>query len=408
MRFTFFSNANMPKSRPTLRSMFQRIHLMIIAITLLMAGIPLSVLSVFTLKSYAEHNLQLVAATISYTSAAAVVFGDKPAAQDALTLIAKKEQVYEARIYDQKKELLASWTSPTSMRLTLDDPIRKWLLPKMVVQPVVSENEVVGYVTLTAGGATMVKFLSNLLLGLLSCLVITALLSFWLVRRMHTGIVDELQNIAHVARLAREKREFSIRVRPSQIAEINELSRGFNSLLREMELQHADLMIENDQLSYKALHDPLTSLPNRSNFMSMLESMNMMQEQICVMFLDGDGFKAVNDTWGHSAGDHVLTTIAERLKTLVGKNDLVARMGGDEFSILLRHVVDQDDVMQVIEKILKAMRRTIYLPNGEEVFVSLSIGFTLSNAGSTPAELLEKADAAMYHSKHNGGGWSFS
>ncbi len=168
---------------------------------------------------------------------------------------------------------------------------------------------------------------------------------------MHTGIVDELQNIAHVARLAREKREFSIRVRPSQIAEINELSRGFNSLLREMELQHADLMIENDQLSYKALHDPLTSLPNRSNFMSMLESMNMMQEQICVMFLDGDGFKAVNDTWGHSAGDHVLTTIAERLKTLVGKNDLVARMGGDEFSILLRHVVDQDDVMQVIEKI---------------------------------------------------------
>lgn len=92
MRFTFLSNANMPKSRPTLRSMFQRIHLMIIAITLLMAGIPLSVLSVFTLKSYAEHNLQLVAATISYTSAAAVVFGDKPAAQDALTLIAKKNK----------------------------------------------------------------------------------------------------------------------------------------------------------------------------------------------------------------------------------------------------------------------------------------------------------------------------
>ncbi|NLS54902.1 diguanylate cyclase [Hafnia alvei] len=388
--------------------MFQRIHLMIIAITLLMAGIPLSVLSVFTLKTYAEHNLQLVASTISYTSAAAVVFGDKPAAQEALTLIARKEQIYEARIYDQKKELLASWTSPTRLHMTIDDPIRKWLLPKMVVQPVMSENEVVGYVTLTAGGATMVKFLGNLMLGLLSCLVLTALLSLWLVRRMHTGIVDELQNIAHVARSARENRAFSLRVRPSQIAEINELSRGFNSLLREMELQQADLVNENDQLSYKALHDPLTSLPNRSNFMSMLESMNTAQEQICVMFLDGDGFKAVNDTWGHAAGDHVLTTIAERLRMQVRKNDLVARMGGDEFSILLRHIAHKDDVMQIIDKIVKAMRETIYLPNGEPVFISLSIGFTLSHAQSTPVELLEKADAAMYHSKHSGGGWSIS
>ncbi|WP_227660081.1 diguanylate cyclase domain-containing protein [Hafnia alvei] len=408
MNHIFASNANMPKARPTLRSMFQRIHLMIIAITLLMAGMPLSVLSVFTLKTYAEHNLQLVASTISYTSAAAVVFGDKPAAQEALTLIARKEQIYEARIYDQKKDLLASWTSPTRLHMTIDDPIRKWLLPKMVVQPIMSENEVVGYVTLTAGGATMVKFLGNLMLGLLSCLVLTALLSFGLVRRMHTGIVDELQNIAHVARSARENRAFTLRVRPSQIAEINELSRGFNSLLREMELQQADLVNENDQLSYKALHDPLTSLPNRSNFMSMLESMNTAQEQICVMFLDGDGFKAVNDTWGHAAGDHVLTTIAERLRTQIRKSDLVARMGGDEFSILLRHIAHKDDVMQVIDKIVKAMRETIYLPNGEPVFISLSIGFTLSHAQSTPVELLEKADAAMYHSKHSGGGWSIS
>ncbi|WP_227743583.1 diguanylate cyclase domain-containing protein [Hafnia alvei] len=145
-------------------------------------------------------------------------------------------------------------------------------------------------------------------------------------------------------------------MRPSQIAEINELSRGFNSLLREMELQQADLVNENDQLSYKALHDPLTSLPNRSNFMSMLESMNTAQEQICVMFLDGDGFKAVNDTWGHAAGDHVLTTIAERLRTQIRKSDLVARMGGDEFSILLRHIAHKDDVMQIIDKIVKAMR----------------------------------------------------
>lgn len=135
MNHIFASNANMPKARPTLRSMFQRIHLMIIAITLLMAGIPLSVLSVFTLKTYAEHNLQLVASTISYTSAAAVVFGDKPAAQEALTLIARKEQIYEARIYDQKKDLLASWTSPTRLHMTIDDPIRKWLLPKWLCSP---------------------------------------------------------------------------------------------------------------------------------------------------------------------------------------------------------------------------------------------------------------------------------
>ena len=144
MNHIFASIANMPKPRPTLRNMYQRIHLMIISITLLMAGIPLSVLSEFTLKTYAEHNLQLVASTISYTSAAAVVFGDKPAAQEALTLIARKEQIYQALIYDQQKELLDCWTSPTRLHMTIDDPIRKWLLPKMVVPPVMSANEVVG------------------------------------------------------------------------------------------------------------------------------------------------------------------------------------------------------------------------------------------------------------------------
>ncbi|AOP43161.2 diguanylate cyclase [Edwardsiella piscicida] len=406
MKRLFSKRARSRTDRPTLRRMFQRIHIMIIAVTLLLAGIPLSLLSLFTLRTYAEHNLHLVAMTISYTSEAAVVFNDKPAALDALNMIAKREQIAEATITDVQHQVWVRWNSSTPSHESLNRLLRGWLLPSSVSGPIEHNGQLIGFVTLKADGSMLMRFLGYLLLGLLCCLILIALLSLYLVRRMHAGIVDELYAIAKVARQVREQRTYSLRVPHSQIAEIEELSRGFNSLLTEVESQHTLLINENGVLTYKALHDPLTGLPNRTCFMNMLESFNPRQERVCVMFLDGDGFKAVNDTWGHAAGDRVLVEVASRLSQQIRKTDMVARLGGDEFAILLRNIEAPREAERVARGILQAVPRPIVLSNGVRVSMTFSIGFTLSSPHSQPAALLDKADAAMYRSKQRGGGWS--
>lgn len=402
----FSKRVSSRQTRPTLRRMFQRIHLMIIAVTLLLAGIPLSLLSLFTLRSYAEHNLQLVAMTISYTSEAAVVFNDKPAALDALNMIAKREQIAEATISNAQHQVWVRWYSPTPTDERVNRLLRGWLLPSAVSGPIEHNGQLIGYVSLKADGSMLMHFLGYFLLGMLCCLILIALLSLYLVQRMHTGIVDELYAIAKVARQVRERRSYSLRVPHSQIAEIEELSRGFNSLLIEVESQHDSLVNENGVLSYKALHDPLTGLPNRTCFMNMLESLNPQQEQICVMFLDGDGFKSINDSWGHAAGDRVLIEVASRLSKQIRKTDMVARLGGDEFAILLRNIEYIDEAERVAQGILQAVPQPITLANGVHVSMTFSIGLTFSAPDSQLSDVLERADSAMYQSKQRGGGWS--
>jgi diguanylate cyclase (GGDEF)-like protein len=119
------------------------------------------------------------------------------------------------------------------------------------------------------------------------------------------------------------------------------------------------------------------------------------------MFLDLDGFKKVNDTLGHDAGDLLLKQVAARLQAQVRNTDTVARLGGDEFTIILS-IRDRADAEQVAEKLLSAIRAPYNL-NGQEANVGTSIGIALfPQDGGQAAELVRKADAAMYEAKQAG------
>nr|WP_202796600.1 diguanylate cyclase [Hylemonella gracilis] len=162
------------------------------------------------------------------------------------------------------------------------------------------------------------------------------------------------------------------------------------------------------RLSHDALHDTLTGLPNRMMFhdrlCQVLESARRRQGLAAVLFLDLDGFKEVNDTLGHAAGDELLKQVALRLEECMRAEDTVARIGGDEFGVVLASVAQEGDCEQVATKILDALSQPFMLGQ-QEVRISASVGGALFPLhGQSMDSLLARADTGMYAAKHEGKG----
>jgi len=161
-------------------------------------------------------------------------------------------------------------------------------------------------------------------------------------------------------------------------------------------------------LSEMANHDHLTNLPNRRRLEDILEQSIMTAKEnknkICVLFVDLDGFKAINDKYGHDKGDVVLVTVAKRLSEAVRSCDTVSRMGGDEFVMILQNVTSISEIKEICHKIITSVGKPIVLDEKKtETIVTTSIGISIAPYdGETSAELISNADKAMYVAKKNG------
>ncbi|NOT10343.1 MAG: GGDEF domain-containing protein [Methylococcaceae bacterium] len=160
------------------------------------------------------------------------------------------------------------------------------------------------------------------------------------------------------------------------------------------------------KIQYMASHDDLTGLPNRALFRDRLEMAQNMalrnKAKLAILFIDLDGFKVVNDNYGHKVGDLLLQEVAKLLQATVRQSDSVARIGGDEFIILLNGVIDKLDAVVVAEKILAAFRQPILLA-GQSAKVGASIGISIFPDHSSDTEkLIVYADDAMYEIKKSG------
>lgn len=159
------------------------------------------------------------------------------------------------------------------------------------------------------------------------------------------------------------------------------------------------------QLERLALHDVLTGLPNRRLFeyraKHALVAARRSGASVGVLFIDLDDFKPVNDRFGHVAGDAALTEIARRLSRCVRAGDTIARIGGDEFAILLHEVVSDDAIPEVQRRIRTVMNAPLVI-NGQEMIVSASVGSSLTAGGDDHLDsLLQQADTAMYSAKRS-------
>lgn len=162
----------------------------------------------------------------------------------------------------------------------------------------------------------------------------------------------------------------------------------------------------HSQLEHMALHDQLTGLANRRTFHDRLEQFAAIavraKERFAVQFIDLDGFKGVNDTMGHAAGDEVLIETAERLKRLLRKSDTVARLGGDEFAVLQTNIFDKEHAAILAQKIVDVCRKPVFVED-KPVSIGASVGVSLyGEHGTSSGELLRNADCALYAAKNSG------
>jgi diguanylate cyclase (GGDEF)-like protein/PAS domain S-box-containing protein len=168
----------------------------------------------------------------------------------------------------------------------------------------------------------------------------------------------------------------------------------------------SSLKIAEEQMEFQAYHDVLTVLPNRRLFIDRLTlalaHARRTNASLAVMFIDLDHFKNVNDTLGHTAGDELLLTVAERLRRAVREEDTVARIGGDEFTILTAGLREPQDAIVVAEKILSSVARPVEI-GGTHLSVSASIGIAFHpDDGDEPEALIKSADSALYRAKELG------
>lgn len=159
------------------------------------------------------------------------------------------------------------------------------------------------------------------------------------------------------------------------------------------------------QLTHQALHDPLTGLANRALLLdrvtAALKRSRRHNTRIALLFLDLDNFKTVNDTLGHAAGDTLLITVAERLRTCLRASDTAARLGGDEFALLIEDITIPGEEITVAKRIIQSIRMPVAI-DGKEAFVGASIGIALGSESIEQHDLLRNADVAMYASKKQG------
>ncbi len=171
------------------------------------------------------------------------------------------------------------------------------------------------------------------------------------------------------------------------------------------------LQIELDRLRdfgrAQGLQDSLTGLPNRMLFNDRLETTikeaQRTGELFALLFVDLDRFKTINDSLGHALGDEVLIAVAKRLRSCVRGSDTVARYAGDEFTLILRHIVQKDDVTRIAEKVRRALETPVQISEGRELHITSSIGISFyPDDTDSPEKLLQYADIAMYSAKGMG------
>ena len=172
------------------------------------------------------------------------------------------------------------------------------------------------------------------------------------------------------------------------------------SLMYAMERKRA-------QLAHEALHDPLTSLPNRTLFrdrcLQALAGIGRTTSAIGVLFVDLDGFKQVNDSMGHAAGDHLLVEAAERIRHSLRGGDTVSRFGGDEFTVLAATLDHRQDALELAQRVSRSLGEPFHIGEREVVLTcSIGVSFTFDRAAD-PDVLIHEADIAMYRAKERGG-----
>jgi len=365
-------------------------------------------------RSLLENHAKTLTMVVADNIAPAVLFDDIEQIHKILFSLRHKDEVRHAYAVDKDSEVLGSYHSEDGATLKKEtieslktNASQQWNgLELYTMVAINAEQQQIGSIVLVT---SLYAFIYQMLIEIL-VLVLIVMVSILLTHKYRARLRDSILNpIAELNTLTGkiiETKNLRNKIPVYNDDEIGELAKNFNSMLEDLDKTHIELNQQKDHFSYKAHHDALTNLPNRALFNDRLEQAitkaRRHKEEFALFFIDLDHFKQINDTLGHEMGDEVLKFFAKRLDDSVRTEDTIARIGGDEFMVIMESLQTPEAISVVANKIVSIVKEPIVL--GEQTLhLGTSIGISVyPHNGETSELLLKNADTAMYKAKNEG------
>lgn len=356
-----------------------------------------------------DSRLATLADVIGQNSTAALDFNDRRAATEVLAALRREQPVISACLYDTRAALFSEYqrdagVSPCSAHAeTAMQPARQY---RRVARPIRRVADIVGTIEVTADTADLQHRNNRILMVAIGLAFVSLTFAGFsgtlLQRRISTPVV---QLAAAMNRVATHG-SLNAQVKVEGAEEIAQLAKGFNQMIVELKRRNQIARQAESRLLEQARTDSLTGLPNRRHLAERLEhELDRSRREkwmIGLLYIDLDGFKLVNDSLGHAVGDVLLCEVAKRLESRVRSVDTLARVGGDEFTVILVRLESEHDALVAANGLIQSLSRP-FVVEGHEITVGASIGIsTRRPAGLDDLDLLKQADSAMYSAKRTG------
>ncbi len=379
------------------------INVLVVAMALAPTLVLLLSYEYYAARKATLQEIRIQAAIVSDNAAAALAFQDAIAASDALATLTSSPDMLRAFLVLPDDSLLAVYRRtdiPASdvhsvKAVTVTNEWLTW--SKFTLsQPVYLKSEYVGSLVLEVSLDSLYRRIQLYVLVVALVSLVNIMLSLWLAIKLKDSITKPLALLMGSVNSIRQQQDYTVRPVIDCPDEIGDLSRAFHGMMNNLE--------ERDKrLQDLAFYDSVTGLPNRHFFQERIAQAVANAERYntrcSLIFIDLDDFKIVNDTLGHDVGDALLEVIGQRLRKLLRRNDLVCRIGGDEFAVILENIADDQVPVMLALKIIATISELISL-TGNDIYVGASLGISIfPDHATTTTDLLKTADTAMYVAK---------
>jgi diguanylate cyclase (GGDEF)-like protein len=380
-------------------------HISRALLTLSMVSILMMTLGAFAVSYHFLHeqtqrHLHTLMALTASEAVAPLQFRDRTTAAEVLHAIPPQEGIELAQLRDDAGHLLAEVENTEESFIA---HMARGFDAMHLTQDIVVDGRRLGSVTLSGGNEPLLRALLGLLGWCVTVMLVIGMTSLILARQRTRRITQPIHELRTVVQRLIEDRDFTQRAPPSDLSEVEDLRREFNILLDEIAVRDQQLRKTNAALKRVAYVDALTGLPNRAMFeqalLKVADEATAAGSRACLFYLDIDGFKSVNDTLGHSAGDDLLEAVGARLRTWQPQRSFAARIGGDEFVLLLAPLDETDDVRHLVADLQATLEPPISV-NGRSLYPGISVGHAVyPDMAQDVDRLIELADQSMYAAK---------
>jgi diguanylate cyclase (GGDEF)-like protein len=389
------------------------INLIAACVSMTMLVVCIAVIAFHSNRTNLIHDLNAEAHILSENLTASLAFNDTKSAQALLQALRWSPHIKQVIILDSEGEIFSKYPPGAKQNLNEIDTLSNYLSAVSVQQPIKIGTQQVGQIQINASLNHIYSQLKQFLLFITFAMLLAGGLGAFMIRRLQTYLTKPIIELTKSMRLVSNTDNYGLRFNLESKDELGELATGFNTMLSTIQSHEAELdseltlrMQAENRLQQLAYYDEVTKLPNRHHFnerMAKVVASSIQNNALCcIMVIDLDDFKIVNDTLGHHIGDDLLFAVGKRLGHDLRVEDILCRIGGDEFALILDNLTSIEQAQHIAEKIIQLMALPFILQD-REVFIGASIGisFCPNDATNIPV-LLRNADTAMYNAKRLG------